>query len=313
MPKVTVAVPTYNRKDYLKDALTSILSQSYQDFEILVFDNASDFDIAGFLQEFNDVRIRLIRNEANVGNLQNLINIFDYKFASDYVIVFHDDDVMHPQLLETEVGLLEKNSNLAWANCVVNFIHDESRMFEWAEFSGAVEIVRDGDLVRWLFKRHANLSFDGALYRVNLLKSLKPYTESYFKWCDRPFMIDLADGHDVAIITDKLLNYRQHPNQDSKGEALDKLQYLFDLQKYYKTKLSNPLTKPDERLYYKTITNAMVISGLSFASTMAAYKAFIAGAKAEGLLKYKFLDARGAYYLAKVAIHYSVNLIKNGK
>jgi hypothetical protein len=47
---------------------------------------------------------------------------------------------------------------------------------------------------------------------------------------------------------------------------------------------------------------------------MAAYKAFIAKAKAEGLFKYKFLDARGAYYLAKVAIHYSVNLIKkNGK
>lgn len=306
--KLTIAIPTYNRKEYLLEAIRSIIAGSFQDYKIIVFDNASDYDVAAFLAEFNDDRIGLVRNATNVGNLQNLCNIFDYQYDSEYLMVFHDDDTLHPQLLDAAVDLLDRRPNLAWVNCIVNFVKDHEKMFDFVEFKNRVEIVRGENLARWLLSSGANLSFDGAVYRISRLKRLNHYVERFFKWCDRPFMIDMAMGQDVAIIRDKLLNYRLHPGQDSKGEAKERQQQIFDLQKYYKEKLSKPLSAADERLFDRASTNAMIITGLSFAPTLGEYISFIKKAGTEGLFKYKHVNLKGLYYLVKVMYFYLVKV-----
>ena len=67
LPSVTVAIPSYNRPAFLREALASVLKQDFQDFEVLVLDDASPCDIAAIVGEFGDPRIRLCRQRANVG------------------------------------------------------------------------------------------------------------------------------------------------------------------------------------------------------------------------------------------------------
>ena len=109
MSLLTIAIPTYNRENYLRDCLKSILVQTFTDFEIIIFDNHSDYNIVSLIDEFNDSRITLSQNETNIGNVGNFNKIFNFKYDSKYLIVFHDDDTMHPKLLQKEIDVLESD------------------------------------------------------------------------------------------------------------------------------------------------------------------------------------------------------------
>ena len=67
MAKVSVVITTHNRSNLLSGAITSVLNQTFQDFEIIVVDDASKDDTKDVVQTFDDTRIRYIRHETNKG------------------------------------------------------------------------------------------------------------------------------------------------------------------------------------------------------------------------------------------------------
>jgi glycosyltransferase involved in cell wall biosynthesis len=98
-PFVTIAIPTYNRAQFLKGCVTSALSQEYENFEVLVSDNASTDATEHILQQFHDRRLRILRQETNIGLLPNW-NACLAHARGDYVVVVSDDDIVAPWLLE---------------------------------------------------------------------------------------------------------------------------------------------------------------------------------------------------------------------
>ncbi len=115
-PLVSVITPTYNRPEYLKQALTSAVNQTYCNIEIIVSDNCSPQDPQAIVESFNDPRIRYYRNSSNLGMLVNTIQTFKYA-RGKYVASLLDDDMWEPDYLAKLVPLLEENSNLALAFC----------------------------------------------------------------------------------------------------------------------------------------------------------------------------------------------------
>ncbi|PLZ70076.1 glycosyltransferase family 2 protein [Fischerella thermalis] len=115
-PLVSIITPTYNRPDYLKQALKSAISQTYQNIEIIVSDNCSPENPQAIVESFNDPRIRFSRNETNLGMLPNTIKAF--KMArGKYVAALLDDDLWEEDFLAKLVPLLEANPNLVLAFC----------------------------------------------------------------------------------------------------------------------------------------------------------------------------------------------------
>ena len=93
-PFFTVGIPNYERPHYLREALQSILAQSFTDFEVVVSDDCSKADIASVISEFADPRLRWVRQEKNLGAVAN----FNYVIgqARGRYIVFHqNDDLLH--------------------------------------------------------------------------------------------------------------------------------------------------------------------------------------------------------------------------
>lgn len=115
-PLVSVITPTYNRPEYLKQALTSAINQTYQNIEIIVSDNCSPESPQAIVESFNDPRIRFYRNSSNLGMLVNTIKTFKYA-RGKYVASLLDDDMWEPDYLAKMVPLLEENSDLALAFC----------------------------------------------------------------------------------------------------------------------------------------------------------------------------------------------------
>lgn len=301
MHKISIAIPTYNRKNYLKECIESILSQSFSDFKIYVFDNCSDYNIENFINSFNDKRIELINSPKNLGNIGNFERIYNYDFPSEYLVIFHDDDTMHPKFLESNCNLLQKNANAILSACSMEFINDHKKIKNFKELDKELNIINaqnKRDLVKLLINGF-HLCFGSVVYRNTYIeKNFKTFAEKYGKWGDRPYLISLADKGSVLIIDEKLVNYRIHPNQDSQSLSSDKQKELFSLFSLYRNEyLDGTETNKDIRSYYYYSTNYLLLSGFSFAKNFSDYINFIIQAKKMGLFKLHYLNLRGIWYI----------------
>ena len=128
-PLVSVLIPTFNRRDYLKATIASVLNQTFGDFEVVVSDNASPVDPADVVAGFADRRLRYYRNASNLGVTGNLLAASRHA-RGKYVAILGDDDLWHPEFLAALVAPLEADPSLVLAFCDHSIIDPEGRIDE---------------------------------------------------------------------------------------------------------------------------------------------------------------------------------------
>jgi len=107
MPRVTVLMAVYNGMPYLREAIESVLSQRFSDFEFLVVDDASSDGSVECVKSYGDPRIRLVRNEVNRGQAASL-NVGLRLAAGDYIARLDQDDVCLSERLGRQVEFLDR-------------------------------------------------------------------------------------------------------------------------------------------------------------------------------------------------------------
>ncbi|MCK9581411.1 MAG: glycosyltransferase [Methanoregula sp.] len=301
MKKVTIAIPTYNRPEYLPQAIKSVLNQTCQDFEIIVFDSGSDYDVQKLISAFDDSRIKLQKSENIINNKSNFRRIFNFKYDTEYLIVFHDDDMMHPQLIERELVLMEKYFDLVWVGTGINFVKNYSKMEVFKVLSELknYKIYNSVGLVR-LILNNFHLAFNTAMYRTAFIENMDKFSQRFYKWDDRPFLIHLSKKGSVAVIKDKLVNYRMHPGQDSQANNQENLPYFLNLCNYFKDNLSAPLTAADKKLFYSWSSNNLILALAGFSKTFNGYINLLKQCREGGLFRIKYISFRGLWYAVKV-------------
>lgn len=302
MAKFTIAIPTYNRKNYLNECIKSILNQTCGDFEILIFDNCSDYNIEEELEVIKDKRIKIIRNEKNLGNLGNFIKIFNYKFESPYLVVFHDDDTMSPEFLERNLVILEKHRDLVFSVCSTNFVHTDAQMMIFRESlrkSKEMILVQTSDLMK-LILSDFDLCFDSAVYRTQYLESIAPFSERFGKWSDRPFLIKISQKGRISIIKERLINYRVHQGQDSQTTLArqEAINYLMEINVFYQKHIA-PV---DEGRMCRYATSSAIQCASDYSHSWKDFFTIIADFKRKGFFSISCIGIRGLYYIIKYAI-----------
>ena len=106
MPKVSVIVTTYNRKEFLAETIRSILNQTFRDFELIVVDNYSNYDFFAHISSFNDTRIRAFQNQ-NKGIIAVNRNFGIKKAKGEYIAFCDDDDIWVENKLKEQVDVIE--------------------------------------------------------------------------------------------------------------------------------------------------------------------------------------------------------------
>jgi glycosyltransferase involved in cell wall biosynthesis len=101
-----LAIPTFNRASWLKDCVLSILAQSYENFEVVVSDNASTDETQKVLGEFHDPRLRVVTQKNNIGLTPNW-NACLAEAKGDFIVFVSDDDRIAPWLLDRCVSLVK--------------------------------------------------------------------------------------------------------------------------------------------------------------------------------------------------------------
>lgn len=178
MTKFTIAIPCYKDK-FLDETIDSILSQSFKDFEIVIVNDASPFNIDAIIAKYNDPRIKYFRNETNCG----AINVVDnwnkcLSYATgEYIICMGDDDKLLPTCLEEYVKLIELYPGLGVYHTWTEIIDENSniiRMQEarplyegvysmmWGRWNGRTQFIGD-----FLFERKLLMN-NGGFYKLPL-------------------------------------------------------------------------------------------------------------------------------------------------
>ncbi len=111
-PELTVLMPVYNGERYLKEAIESILGQTFSDFEFLIIDDGSRDGTSALVRAYGDERIRLVENGRNLGLIRTL-NVGLQLARGRYVARMDADDVSLPQRLELQLRYLQKNPHVS--------------------------------------------------------------------------------------------------------------------------------------------------------------------------------------------------------
>jgi hypothetical protein len=128
-PKVTIAVPTYNRAELLDRALSSLRQQTYEDMEIVVCDNASSDATEEVVKRQSDPRIRHHRADTNVGAFKNF-ELGLQLARGEYFMWAADDDLWKPELVTTLVAVLDGDPSTVLACAEARYMSTEGVAFK---------------------------------------------------------------------------------------------------------------------------------------------------------------------------------------
>lgn len=161
MPKVSVIVTTYNRKDYLTETIQSILKQTYQDFELIVVDNYSNYDFFALIESFKNNKIIAFQNQNN-GIIAVNRNVGISHAKGEYIAFCDDDDIWLNDKLEKQILVIESQKvDLVYSNiyCFDDFekeykrkvkqIKNIKQLLKKNEISLSTVLLRNNDIVKF--------------------------------------------------------------------------------------------------------------------------------------------------------------------
>ena len=120
--KITVLMPCYNAADYIADAIQSVLTQTFRDFEFLIVNDGSTDNTAALVRSFNDERIVFIEQKQQ-GIAAALNNGLKHARA-DYIARFDADDICFPDRLEKQFDYMQSNPECIVAGSGADYIDD---------------------------------------------------------------------------------------------------------------------------------------------------------------------------------------------
>lgn len=211
-PRLSIGLPVYNGENFLKEALDSILSQSFTDFELLISDNASTDGTAEICSEYvlDDSRIRYSRNEKNVGAAPNFNRLVEKARAPYFKWMAHDD-VHAPQFLERCIEVLDQNPSVLLCFSKAADLSPDGAALQLHDFDMRVD--HESPHVRfheWIHQFHMCVAIFGVIRTDVLMKTARigAYTAS-----DRTLLAELSLYGKFHEISDVLFFRREHPER----------------------------------------------------------------------------------------------------
>ena len=171
MPKVSFILPAYKRR-FLHEAIDSILSQTYHDFELIIVDDNSPEKLKEVIEEFHDERITYHHNEQNIGG-KNLVAAWNHamEFANgEWCVLASDDDIYAPDFLETMMSLVEKYPKVDLFHCRISEINERGEIIRIGDFRNEYETI--WEMLYYRGVKRAMQCAPDFLFKRNALKTI---------------------------------------------------------------------------------------------------------------------------------------------
>ena len=195
-PFFSVVIPTYNRENIIKKAIDSVLSQSFQDFEIIIIDDCSTDNSRNIIEKFASQYpyiIEPIYNENNLGVTRSR-NIALSHCSGEVITYLDGDDLFYKNKLQSEYELLQKDPSIHCVYSNFNKIDENGNLI--GIFASPSEDPITGDIFSATFSNQMNVSSGGyfrceMFYKKCLIKSGN-YDTNLISWDDWDIQIRMS-------------------------------------------------------------------------------------------------------------------------
>jgi GT2 family glycosyltransferase len=212
-PRVTVLLPVWNGERYLREAIDSILSQTFRDFEFLIINDGSTDSSPAILASYHDPRIRVVNNATNLG-LTRTLNHGLSLVTGEYTARQDADDISEPNRLARQVAYLDAHRQVALVGCSYKKIGPSG------EELGDRPLPTDCSDLRWALLFYNPFIHSAVMFRQELVKNTVgryneafPYVQDYDLWSR------IARGLPVANLPEYLVKYRHSPTSMSNNSV----------------------------------------------------------------------------------------------
>ncbi len=245
---VTVFLTTHKRPYYVSLAIHSVLKQTYKDFYLIVLDNMSEDSTQNVVEGFGDDRLIYLERSSKNNTLTN----YEFAFSickTKYVVIFHDDDIVHEDYLEKMLSILEEHDDYCLLSCSYNVIDENGVIgsdygFCPQKFNGVVTYKKDEFLIDYYTEKRRDeyILLPTVMYKRDFFKDISKFLDKRAGPSGDNFIYMQAErfGGTLAVLGDVLFDYRKYSGQASSTTASTReMQLMFFLftQDYYKEKL----------------------------------------------------------------------------
>ncbi|UBF24883.1 glycosyltransferase [Kovacikia minuta CCNUW1] len=153
-PRLSVGLPVYNGENYIREAIDSILTQTFEDFELIIADNTSTDKTQEICEEYaaRDQRIRYYRNEYNLGASRNQCLTFELSRGEYFRLAAHDD-ICAPECFQKCVEILDQNPDVVLSYPQTKIINEQGEIQEqYPDGRLRIRTVQKSTLLRQLFQ-----------------------------------------------------------------------------------------------------------------------------------------------------------------
>ncbi len=230
-PDISIIMSVYNGEAYLREAIESIVNQTFKNWELIVINDCSKDSTAEILSDFasKDERIKVHTNEVNL-KLPTSLNKAISLSTGKYIARMDADDISLPDRLEKQYAFMEKNSDISLSSC--RFMTMKNGVFASGGAGGRV----DSDAIRAMLLVSNPILHPGVFARAEVMKKFTydttlTCTEDLELWTRM-----VMAGEKMAILPECLLLYRLHDKQIT-STTLERqhTEVLKIQQKYYGT------------------------------------------------------------------------------
>src|SRR4030095_1053135 len=148
MPRVSIAIPTYNCVAYIAQSVESLLGQTYGDFELVISDNASNDGTEDVCRRYAalDKRVRYVRRTENIGGPGNFRYVYSL-CSGEYHKWSTADDYWHPSFLQEAVAVLDERSDVVLCHPKARLIDAEGNAL--SDYDEKLHLVDDSPCMRF--------------------------------------------------------------------------------------------------------------------------------------------------------------------
>jgi glycosyltransferase involved in cell wall biosynthesis len=218
MPTVSVIIPSYNHERFVEECIQSVLNQTYQDFEIIITDDASIDRTVELIEQFKDSRIKLFRHLQNKGASVAANNCVAHS-RGKYIAMLSSDDAWYPEKLEVQVKYLEQHPEIGAVFGKVEWVDETSHAIENKNFPYKnVFEVRNRSRFEWLnhfFYKGNCLCHPCSLVRRKCYQKIGSLNPDFANIPDFDLWIRLCLHYEIAILDHKLIRFRRMADESN--------------------------------------------------------------------------------------------------
>jgi glycosyltransferase involved in cell wall biosynthesis len=199
--EVSVIIAAYNAERYIRDAIESVLCQTFADFELIVVDDGSTDDTAAILDSFTDNRIKVVHQE-NAGRY--IANNRAMSLArGQYIANLDADDLFLPQKLERQVSYLDENPDIGLVGTLATIVHPKTGVEYLSHY-----LITDAEIRRHIVRVNP-IIHSSVVFRKRVVDTVGPYSTEVAYGADYEYWIRIMRDFKVENIPEVLVVKRE--------------------------------------------------------------------------------------------------------